>query len=99
MAAAIALVLLLPVLFHLRGVRPPVLAEVIGMGLAPLSAAVSYYLRVVRVGFDSTTMIVGTPLALALGLTAHALIRTKPGGWKCLLAITAAARRWQGGLL
>ena len=89
----------LPIVFDLRGMRLPVSTLVIGMRLTPLAAAIAHDLRIFGIGFEALAMIVGAPLPLALGLAADALIGTKLGRLKGLLAVTAATGRRQAMLL
>jgi len=71
----------------------PVGLLITGMLLAPLAPAVANDLGVLGIGGDSTPMVIGAALLLALRLVTDVLLRMEVGGLERLVAIAAAARQ------
>ncbi len=91
-ALAVAAVLALAVLLDRRGVALPVLLLIVGVGFAPLPLAIAHAIGVFGIGLDLGAVIVGSPSALACGLTANGLVGPELGGLEGLLAVTAGAK-------
>jgi len=88
--------LLLPVAVSRMLVGAPVFRLIGRMGLAPLAAAISHDLRVVRVRGDFVLVILSPAALLAGGLAADALVGAESGGLERSVAIHAQARRHRG---
>ena len=92
-AYLIALTLLLTVASGGLGMALPVVLLIVGMRIAPLSAAVADHFGVLGVGLALAAPVIAAPPRLAFRLAAHRLVGAPRGRLKGLLAIRAAAWR------
>jgi hypothetical protein len=81
--------LLLAVALGGFGMGEPVVLLVIGVGLAPLAAAVPNHLGVFRVTFNLPSVVVAAALPLTIGMATKDLFRMKTGRLERLLTVAA----------
>ena len=91
MALPVAPALTLPITLDGFGVGLPVLAGIIGISSAPFLLAVPADLVILSIAVELMAVIFPTTLLLAIGSTAHKLVRTITGNLKNLLAVAATA--------
>jgi len=90
-ALAVSPALTLPIALDGFRVRLPVLAGIIGISPAPFLLAVPADLVILGIGAELMAVIFPTTLLLAIGATAHKLVRVIRANLKHLLAVAATA--------